>query len=179
MKRPRLTKDRLRQRDAIIEDLQADELERLAGMRKLPERAKRVSRNVPSSPVSGCKHERRVKLMAVIVYADETTWRTVADEYPAIGQVQIRGDLVREDVDGVMVPVDPPELTEQPVVRPAVASDGRRMQCHGFSEEDLEAFREYWADEIKAGKVQILDAPPADWKPEGWQEAILDEEMLI
>lgn len=42
MKRPKLTKDRLRQRDTIIEDLQADELERLAGMRKLPERAKRV-----------------------------------------------------------------------------------------------------------------------------------------
>jgi hypothetical protein len=117
--------------------------------------------------------------MAIIVYADEATWRTVADEYPAIGCVQIRGDLVREDVDGVMVPVDPPELTTEPVVTPAVASDGRRMQCHGFSEESLADFREYWADEIKSGKVQILDAPPADWKPEGWQEALEDEEMFM
>jgi hypothetical protein len=42
VKRPRTIKDRQAVRDAIIEDLQADELERLAGMRKLPERAKRV-----------------------------------------------------------------------------------------------------------------------------------------
>jgi hypothetical protein len=119
--------------------------------------------------------------MSVIVYADEATWRTVADEYPAIGGVQIRGDLVREDVDGVLVPVDPPRLTDAPVVIPAIANDGRRMQSHAFGEEALAAFTEYWSEFIASGKMQILDSPPADWKPEGWKEAepVEDEEMLI
>lgn len=109
--------------------------------------------------------------MSVIVYADEQTWRTVIDEYPAIGSVQIRGDLVREDVDGVLVPVDPPRLTDVPVVTPAIANDGRRMQAHTFDEDALAAFTEYWAAFIADGRVRILDSPPADWKPEGWVEA--------
>lgn len=42
MKRPKLTKDRLRQRDAIIDELQASELDRLAGEKKLAEHARQV-----------------------------------------------------------------------------------------------------------------------------------------
>jgi hypothetical protein len=118
--------------------------------------------------------------MSVIIYADEATWRTVADEYPAIGGVQIRGDLVREEIDGILVPVDPPQLTAEPVIMPVISNDGRRMQSCNFGNDDLAAFQEYWSAFIADGRIQILDAPPSDWKPEGWQEAepIEDEFML-
>lgn len=42
MKRPQLIKDRQHNRDSIIEDLQASELERLKGQKKLPERTKQL-----------------------------------------------------------------------------------------------------------------------------------------
>lgn len=42
MKRPRLIKDRLKNRDAIVENLQASELERLNGMRRLSDTARKT-----------------------------------------------------------------------------------------------------------------------------------------
>ena len=98
--------------------------------------------------------------MTVIVYDSEDTWRRVVEEYPAIGGVKLRGDMVRSDTDGAL----------QPTVTPAVASDGRRMQCHDFNTNDFDSFKEYWADLIAEGKIQILSSPPADWRPEGWTE---------
>jgi hypothetical protein len=53
------------------------------------------------------------------------------------------------------------------------------MQCHAFGEEALAAFTEYWSEFIASGKMQILDSPPADWKPEGWREAPEEEEDVI
>lgn len=105
----------------------------------------------------------------IILYDSEETWREVVDEYPAIGGVWIRGDWKYEYVEGVKVPVF--ELTPEPVVIPAIANDGRRLNSHAFDEDALAAFSEYWSEFIAAGKVRILDSPPADWKPEGWVEA--------
>lgn len=105
----------------------------------------------------------------IILYDSLQTWHEVVDEYPVIGGVWVRGDWEYEDVEGVPVPT--PGLTSEPVVTPAVASDGRRMQCHDFGDEELQEFREYWADWIADGRIQILDSPPEDWKPEGWVEA--------
>lgn len=42
MKRPRLIKDRLKNRDAIIENLQASEFERLNGMKRLSDTARKA-----------------------------------------------------------------------------------------------------------------------------------------
>lgn len=110
----------------------------------------------------------------IILYDSLKTWREVVDEYPVIGGVWIRGDWKFEDIEGVKVPVC--ELTEEPVVTPAVANDGRRLNSHAFDEKALAEFSEYWADYIKDGRLQILEGLPADWKPEGWQEAPLEDE---
>lgn len=109
----------------------------------------------------------------IILYDSLKTWREVVDEYPVIGGVWIRGDWEYEDVEGVRCPVC--ELTPEPVVTPAMDAMGRCAQCHGFDEEALAEFSEYWADYVKDGRIQILDSPPADWLPEGWQEAPEDE----
>lgn len=109
----------------------------------------------------------------IILYDSLKTWREVVDEYPVIGNVWIRGDWRYETVEGVKVPVY--ELTDEPVVKPAIANDGRRLNSHDFDEGALKEFAEYWADYIADGKVQILDKLPADWKPEGWKEAPLED----
>lgn len=110
----------------------------------------------------------------IILYDSLKTWREVVDEYPVIGGVWIRGDWKFEDIEGVKVPLF--ELTEEPVVAPAMDAMGRCAQCHPFGEEALKEFAEYWADYVADGRLQILEGLPADWKPEGWQEAPLEDE---
>lgn len=98
----------------------------------------------------------------IIVYDSVKTWREVVDEYPAIGGVWIRGDWEYESVEGVRCPVC--ELTDDPVVTPAMDAMGRCAQCHPFGEEALKEFSEYWAEYFKDGRIAIVEKLPEDWE---------------
>ena len=89
-----------------------------------------------------------------IVFCDMRAWKEAPDK---IGSVNIR------------------------INKPAISSDGRVMVCGEFEEErctevkavtmKLAPIKVIGTNEVKERMV-ILDQPPADWKPEGWKEAI-------
>ena len=107
----------------------------------------------------------------ILIYRDEATLKAVWDEFPFIGLCHLRGDFPRDEWG------NPTEarLTDEPSVRPARSNDGRFAQSHPWGEEAMAEFEAYWTKLFYSGALSWHEALPADWLPEGWQPAVVEE----
>lgn len=102
--------------------------------------------------------------MAVILYRN----RTIANNLTA--KVSVLPSFVWLKMGPVVKPGESSfvECVGDPDGSPNVVSipedvQGRCLQEHGLSDEDVTCLQDAWADEFASGDVQLLDKIPEDW----------------